>query len=84
VRENRQVFNLTEAYENRLGNYFRLDLQAAYRLNGKWFTGEWRIDILNITNHQAPLRLFYNPKTQQIDKQQQLGIYPVVAYRMEF
>jgi hypothetical protein len=84
VRENRQVFNLTEAYENRLGNYFRLDIQAAYRLNGKWFTGEWRIDILNITNHQAHLRLFYNPKTQQIDKQQQLGIYPVIAYRMEF
>jgi hypothetical protein len=67
-----------------LSNYFRLDLQAAYRLNSKWFTGELRVDILNVTNHQASLNLFYNVQAQEIDKQQQLGIYPVIAYRMEF
>jgi outer membrane receptor protein involved in Fe transport len=84
VREGRQVLDLNQAYAHRLSNYFRLDLQAAYRLNSKWFTGELRVDILNVTNHQASLNLFYNVQAQEIDKQQQLGIYPVIAYRMEF
>jgi outer membrane receptor protein involved in Fe transport len=84
VQENRQVPDISQAYVHRLSNYFRLDLQAAYRLNSKWFMGEVRMDILNVTNHQAPLTLFYHVQTQQILKQPQLGIYPVVSYRMEF
>ncbi len=84
IQQGREVLALDQAYIHRLPDYFRLDLQAAYRLNGKRCTSEWRLDMLNVTNHHSPLKQFFNPQTQQADRLVQAGLYPVMAYRMEF
>jgi hypothetical protein len=84
IAQEREVLNLKEAYQHQLDDYLRLDFQIAYRYNHPKFTGEWRIDVFNVTNQQKTVKFYYNPEKQHIDRLGQLGILPVVAYRMEF
>jgi CarboxypepD_reg-like domain len=77
-------------YPVQLPNYFRTDLRISWRKNKPGYTRTLSVDIQNLTNQQNIGYLYYdtflNAGALQkiVSKKYQVGIIPVLAYRVEF
>lgn len=78
------VLDNENAYSMKNPDYFRTDFKISFRMNSKKLTHEWALDIQNVFNTQNLFRRIYNPETEQIVKNNQLGIYPIPQYRLTF
>ncbi len=72
------------AYEKRYADYSRIDLKAGYKRNGKHITQEWAFDIQNILNTKNIFQQVYNPVRKNIQTEYQLGLFPMMTYRVTF
>jgi hypothetical protein len=81
---NETRFDHSHAYENRLKDYFRTDVKLSYRINKKKSTHEFSIDIDNIFNTKNIWNQQYDPKSQSVKTQYQLGIFPIPQFRITF
>jgi len=72
------------AFSEQFNPYFRADLRFGYKRNAKKVTHEIAFDIQNIFNIKNVLLQSYNEETGQVEKAYQLGIFPVILYRIEF
>ena len=77
-------YDWDNAYGDQFDDYMRLDLRTAFKMDGKFATQEWAIDIQNITSRQNPLYQRFNPIEGQIDTVYQLGFFLVPQYRITF
>ena len=82
--ENSPVYDMDRAYQEQFSNYFRADLRIAYKIEGKKTTQEIALDVQNITNHKNPLFMNYNTTTGNEEIITQLGIFPMIQYRLVF
>jgi CarboxypepD_reg-like domain/TonB-dependent Receptor Plug Domain len=73
-----------QGYENKLGNYLRLDTKVSYIFSIKQTTSSLSIDINNLTDRANPLTKIFNPLTQKYEIINQLGILPVLSYKFNF
>ncbi|MEQ9438755.1 MAG: TonB-dependent receptor [Cyclobacteriaceae bacterium] len=73
-----------KAYFERFDDYLRADLKVSYRINAKSVTHEFGIDIQNITNRDNEFARQYNPRTNTVQTQYQIGLFPVPQYRILF
>lgn len=78
------VLDNENAYSMKNPDYFRTDFKISFRMNSKKLTHEWALDIQNVFNTQNLFRRTYNPETEQIVENNQLGIYPIPQYRLTF
>ncbi|NQV53946.1 MAG: TonB-dependent receptor [Flavobacteriales bacterium] len=74
----------TRGYEGRLAAYIRPDVQLTYRINGKKASHLIKLDVQNCINRENPWYDYYNPYTDQIESSYQVGILPVLAYKIQF
>jgi hypothetical protein len=63
---------------------FKTDLALGLRRNKKKITTEIKIDIQNITNHQAVVDEYYDHATEKIITSYQLSLLPVISYQINF
>lgn len=84
VQQGRTIYDTERAYSEQFDPYFRTDIRVGYKQSGKKVTQEWAVDIQNVTNHQNSFGLNYNPQTDQVDETYQLGIFPMMLYRITF
>jgi outer membrane receptor protein involved in Fe transport len=77
-------FDYTYAYEENLKDYFRTDVKLSYTVNKKKSTHEFSIDVDNIFNTKNIWNRQFDPKSQQVKTQYQLGIFPVPQFRVTF
>lgn len=77
-----------KAYTERLKDYFRIDFGISYRRNREKFSSVLSLDIQNLTNRNNIFNVDYeyNRFTNTISKEEefQLGLIPVLNYRLEF
>jgi hypothetical protein len=73
-----------EAFSNQLPTYIRWDIKAGYRINRARLTHEFFVDIQNLTNQQNVLIRRFNRTTQSVNDTYQLGLFPVIQYRLTF
>ena len=73
-----------EAFSLKFRDYFRADIRFAYRMDGKKYSQEWALDIQNITNRENPYFQRFNPSNGEVETVNQLGLFPIVQYRIEF
>lgn len=78
------VYDPTEVFTNKLNDYFRLDLRLNWRKNRKHYTRTIAIDIQNLVNTQNEAYNYYDHVKQKITTQYQLGLIPVLVYRIDF
>lgn len=71
-------------YSKQFDDYFRADLRIAFRIDGKRLSQEWAFDIQNITNKKNPLYMEFDLKEQKEVPVNQLGIFPMLQYRIMF
>ncbi len=77
-------YDLDHAYENRRKDYFRTDLKIAYRINRKNATHEFALDLNNVFGTQNIFQQEYNPKTNKVTTEYQLGFLPIPMYKLTF
>jgi len=81
---NGTVYDWSNAYGERVDDYFRMDFKAGIRLNGKKIRQEWAFDIQNVTNNQNVFQQYWDPTEQKIATDYQQAFFPMVFYRIYF
>jgi hypothetical protein len=71
-------------FTEKLHDYFRVDLRLSFRKNKPKYTRTFAIDIQNATNQQNESYHYYDFTQQKIVTKFQLGIIPVLVYRIDF
>lgn len=74
----------SRAYEGKYKDYFRTDLKIGVKKNTENYTSEWGFEIQNVFGRRNILTQQYNPYTGQIEDINQLGIFPIGYYRINF
>ncbi|MBN1143987.1 MAG: TonB-dependent receptor [Bacteroidales bacterium] len=77
-------YDFDHAFEDAQSDYYRVDLRIAYRMNRTKYSQEWALDITNLTNHKNRFFDMYNPDTGKIEEASQMGIVPVMLWRIRF
>lgn len=78
------VRDYSRGYALNSPNYFRADFRINYRLNRPKFAAIISLDIQNITGRANVFNYFYSRLTDNIEPSEQLGLVPVLNFRMEF
>jgi len=78
------VLDDANPYENQFKAYFRTDIRVGYKVFYKNMTQEWALDIQNVTNNDNPLAVTYDWRTGNERVINQLGIFPLLQYRVTF
>ena len=68
----------------KLNDYVRLDLRLSWQKNKPKYTRTWSIDIQNVLNIENDAFYYYDTQQDDVLLEKQLGIIPVLAYRVEF
>jgi hypothetical protein len=82
-------YGYTKFYEDLLfseqrDDILRVDIKLQYRKNKKKTTRIWELDVQNATGQANIIDQYWDDKKQKIEDVTQLGIVPVLSYRIEF
>lgn len=78
------IFNLGSGYITKYPNYFRADLRVSWRKNKPSYTRTLSIDIQNVSAYENIANVYYDTFLKGVNTRYQVGIIPVLAYRIDF
>lgn len=73
-----------DAFSLRQDDYFKTDLRVYWKRNKKRFNSTLALDIQNITNRKNPSFKYYDTFIGGVEQNFQLGLIPILSYRIEF
>jgi hypothetical protein len=77
-------YDYSRAYDNQYSNYFRMDVKISFRRNGRRTTQEWSLDINNVLNSRNIFIEKYDPITNTLKREYQMGFFPIPQYKITF
>ena len=78
------VFIDSQAFSEQLGDYFKVDFRLSLRTNKRGRTSVWSLDLQNALNTQNVAFQFYDTVEGEVVTKYQLGLIPILTYRVEF
>ena len=78
------VYDEYNAFTLKNPNYFRADLRLSMKWNRKNFTSTLSLDIQNLTNRLNVYNQYFNDETNKIEYNYQMGLIPILNYKVEF
>lgn len=78
------ILDYSQAFTERLSPYFTLDIRLSHTKEKSKYQRIWSIDIQNVLNRRNVGWYYYDQLQQEVLPVYQLGIIPVLAYRIEF
>jgi len=72
------------AFSQQLSDYFKVDFRLSLRTNKEGRTSVWSLDLQNALNTQNVAFQFYDTVEGQVVTKYQLGLIPILTYRLEF
>lgn len=78
------IYDSTDPFSNKLGDYFRVDVRLSFRKNKPGYTRTFAIDIQNLTGQENEAYHYYDVMQQKVITKLQLGLIPVLVYRVDF
>jgi hypothetical protein len=78
------VYRESEAFSLRLRHYFRPDMRLYLRYDRNGRSRTLALDVQNIANRQNLAFNYFDPQQAQVIERFQLGVIPVLSYRIEF
>ncbi|MFN8288317.1 MAG: TonB-dependent receptor [Chitinophagales bacterium] len=82
--EGQTVYNNNAAFSDKVPDYFRIDFGTSFRRNKKKYSWILSFDAQNVINRENVARQIYNPETQLIEIKRNLGIVPVISWKIQF
>ncbi|MFK8005360.1 MAG: carboxypeptidase-like regulatory domain-containing protein [Saprospiraceae bacterium] len=83
-KEGRTIYIEEDAYILKAKDSFKTDLRIYWKRNKKKFSSTLALDIQNITNRKNPSFRYYDTYLDGIVQNYQLGLIPILSYRIEF
>lgn len=80
----RAVYDYSQAYVNKLPDYYRIDFKIGFKMNHKNKTEEWTIFLQNVTNHKNIFYKSYDAINGVEKTYYQNGLLPVIQYKILF
>jgi len=80
----RTIYDYSNGFSEQLPDYFRLDLRVTFRRDRAKYTRTFGFDIQNITNTRNVAFRVYDPVVGEVVDRLQLGLIPLISYRLEF
>ena len=81
---NKKVYDDTQAFSLQFPAYNRTDIRVAYRMEGKRFTVEWALEIMNVFNQTNVFTQQYNRQSLNTYYSYQLGRTFMPSYKIIF
>lgn len=78
------VFLENQAFTEKLPDYFKVDARLSLRKDTPRYNSVWSLDLQNVTNRQNVAYQYYDTVQDQVLTQYQLGLIPILTYRIEF
>lgn len=78
------VTDNTRTYEEKVPDYFRLDIRVSMKRNFKNLTSTLALDIQNTTNRKNVGGQYFDVKAASVKYWHQAPLIPVLSYRLEF
>jgi hypothetical protein len=82
--QGRTVYDYSRAYQERYNDYYRIDVRISFRINRPKTGHLIALDVQNVTNRKNHFLEEYDPDTGQIEQAYQIGILPIVLWRLYF
>ena len=84
VASGKEQYIKGEYYTKNGPAYFRLDMSFYIRKDRKRSTHTFSIDIQNVTNRENFLAYYFDKRTGQQKRRNQIGILPNISYKIQF
>jgi hypothetical protein len=84
TKANETVFTENQAFSEQLPNFFKTDLRIYFKKSRPKYTTTLALDIQNMTNQQNIAYYYYDTEQAAIVTKNQLGLIPLLVYRVEF
>ncbi len=78
------IYNESEAYTLKQKDIFKSDLRVYWKRNKKKFNSTLALDIQNVTNNKNESFKYYDTFLEEVVQKYQLGLIPILSYRIEF
>ena len=78
------VFDTSNGFTEQQPDYFRTDLRVTFKRFRPSYTSTFGIDIQNVTNQQNLAFRTYDFLQDEVVEKFQLGLIPLISYRIEF
>lgn len=84
ILDGETVFEEGAAFSEKFDDYFRTDIQLTFRYNMKRISQSWSIDFQNAFDTKNIFGQTYDASSREIDIVEQLGLFPVIEYKLNF
>ena len=84
ILKNETVYHTTNPFEDRVSDFFRSDLKVILKRNYSRMTSSFIIELQNVTSRENESEEVYNPQKQSIERGRQIGLLPIISYKIEF
>jgi hypothetical protein len=74
----------SQMFSQQMPDYFRSDLRVSIKRNRAKTTSTLALDIMNATNHRNVWGSYFDLLSGQVKTAYQIGLLPVISYRIEF
>ena len=81
LAEGKQVRYWDNGFSEKADDYFRIDLQFKFRRNKPRYTGEWSIDLMNLSNRQNMLVEYWDSSIR--DYRIRVSESPAAFYQLQ-
>jgi hypothetical protein len=78
------VYELDKRYTLKAVDYFKINFKLGYRKNKKNASYHVFLDVQNITNRKNVFLQYYDPGSGEIETFYQLGLLPILNFRIQF
>ncbi len=78
------IYITEEAFTIRQADFFKMDLRLYWKNNKQKYSSTVSLDVQNATNRENIAFSYFDPEQGDIIVKNQLGIIPVLSYRIEF
>ncbi len=82
--EGEEVLIDNEAFSLQFQTYFKPDFKISFRNNNKNYSQIWSIQLENFINRKNVFLQYYDEGENEIITEYQLGLFPLMQYRIEF
>lgn len=78
------IYDTNDPYKTKYPDYYRIDFKISYKINRPTCAHTFAFDLTNVTNRHNHFLLYYNSLTRDVSEIANMGIIPVVLYRVNF
>lgn len=78
------VFDYNQGFPEQLPTYYRADLRVYYQRNRPRMSSTLALDIQNVTDRANVAYYYYDRLQEKVVTRYQLGVIPVLSYRVNF